>query len=251
MDPGWPPVDLHVPKGLPPGVRPPVVIVLGGVNQPGRAIAKLSGYSALADRRRFLVAYPTARGARPAWDFASTPDDADVDYLRKVIGVLGGPGVCGDPTRVVVTGMSNGGGMTARMACSAADLLAAAAPVSGGYSTLPDCTPARPLSILEIHGASDPIVPYNGKGPAHAGAVQAYVDGWRRRDGCGGAPATKALTPAVTQARWACSTGTIVENDRVAHLGHDWAGEDSQRPFSATVATWQFLSAFRNAGAAR
>lgn len=248
VDPARVPVDLHVPKGgVAAGVRLPVVIVLGGVNQPGRAIAKLTGYSALADQRHFLVAYPTSRGTRPSWLFAPPPggDDSDVAYLRAVIASLTGPGVCADPARVTLTGMSNGGGMAARMACAAADLLAAVAPVSGGYSTLPDCRPARPLPLLEIHGASDPIVPYNGKGPDHAGAVDDYIAGWRERDGCTGAPRVRTIAATVTQSRWTCATGTVVENDRVAHLGHDWAGESSLQPFSATVATWQFLSAFR------
>ena len=45
--------------------------------------------------------------------------------------------------RVFATGVSNGGGMSARLACDAADLVAAAAPVAGGYGALPDCRPTR------------------------------------------------------------------------------------------------------------
>jgi hypothetical protein len=37
--------------------------------------------------------------------------------------------------------------------------------------------------------------------------------------------------------------GTVVQHDRVEDVGHDWPGGASLRPFSATVATWQFLSA--------
>ena len=64
----------------------------------------------------------------------------------------------------VSNGVSNGGGMAARMACDAADLLSAAAPVAGGYSTLPDCHPRRPLPLLEIHSLRDAVVPYTGRG---------------------------------------------------------------------------------------
>lgn len=252
VDPARVPVLLHVPRGgVAAGTRLPVVIVLGGSNQTGRGVAAQTGYSRLADQRHFLVAYPTSRGARPNWVFAAGPgqDDLDVAYLRSVIAYLAGPAVCADPARVVLTGMSNGGGMAARMACSAADLLAAAAPVSGGYSTLPDCQPARPLPLLEIHGASDPVVPYAGKGPDHAGAVDAYVAQWRQRDGCGTPPRVSSPAPGATQSRWVCGGGTIVENVKIAGLGHAWAGETSLKPFSATVATWQFLSAFRNPSA--
>lgn len=253
VDPSRVPVLLHIPRGgVPAGTRLPVVIVLGGANQTGRAVAALTGYSRLADQRRFLVAYPTARGPRPSWIFApkAGQDDSDVAYLRSVVAYLTGPAVCADPTRVGLTGISNGAGMTARMACSAADLLAAAAPVSGGYSTLPPCQPARPVPILEIHGANDPTVPYAGKGPDFAGSVDKYLAGWLGRDGCTTPPRVRAAYGGITQTRWTCSGGTIVQGDKVDGLGHDWAGRASLKPFSATVATWQFLSAFRNPGPA-
>ena len=87
----------------------------------------------------FDVAYPTASGQRPFWNVSGQlpgkPDD--VGYLRRVIAALTGPAGCADAAHVGITGVSNGGGMTARMACEAADLLAAAAPVAGGYSSLP------------------------------------------------------------------------------------------------------------------
>src|SRR5439155_27003687 len=113
------------------------------------------------------------------------PDDAA--YLRNVIAALTGDAACADPRHVGITGVSNGGGMTALMACRAADLLAAAAPVAGGYSTLPDCTPQRPLPILEIHGLRDEVVPYGGRGPTRAGAVEPFLAAWRVRDACSGA----------------------------------------------------------------
>lgn len=244
----WPPVLLHVPPVSADGAGlRPLVLVLPGTNQTGRQVAALTGYSRLANQRHFLVAYPTARGPRPAWSFAARPGqpDDDLDYLRAVILRLRGPDACADPTRIGVTGVSNGGGMTARLACDAADLIAAAAPVAGGYSTLPACSPPRRMPVLEIHGARDPIVPINGKGPDHAGSVASYLAGWTARDGCAAAPSVRTGPTVVTRTRWACAGGTVVQHDRVEDVGHDWPGEGSIRPFSATVATWQFLSAFR------
>src|SRR5262249_7001916 len=125
------PVVLHVPPGRAPASgRRPLVLVLPGANETASDISSYTGYSRLADRRGFLVAYPTATGSRPSWNVSGTqagkPDD--LAYLRKVITTLTGAGGCADPARVGVTGVSNGGGMTARLACDAADLLAAAAP---------------------------------------------------------------------------------------------------------------------------
>jgi polyhydroxybutyrate depolymerase len=244
---GRAPVLLHVPKRLPKG-RPPLVLVLPGAGQTGSVMAHYTGYDALADRKGFLVAYPTASGTRPFWNVSGTvagkPDD--LAYLRTVITTLTGDAGCANPLRVGVTGVSNGGGMAARLACDAADLLAAAAPVAGGYSTLPDCRPQRTLPVLEVHGLKDTVVPYHGKGPDHAGDVDAYVQGWRTRDGCG--PKVTRSRPAkdVQELRWTCAQGRVVVQDRVVDAEHGWPGEDSLRPFSSTLRTWQFLSAFVN-----
>jgi polyhydroxybutyrate depolymerase len=238
-------VLFHVPPGTA-NKRRPLVLVLPGAGMTGRSMADYTGYSRLADQKGFLVAYPTASGARPFWNvsgrMAGKPDD--VGYLRRVIETLTGPAACGDPKHVGVTGLSNGGGMTALMACEAADLLAAAAPVAGGYSGLPDCHPERPLPILEIHGLRDEVVPYGGKGPSGAGAVGPFVDAWRARDGCTGAARRSAPAHNVQELRWTCAKGRVIVHDRVVDAEHGWPGEDSLRPFSSTVRTWRFLSAF-------
>jgi polyhydroxybutyrate depolymerase len=239
------PVALHVPPG-PQKPGRPLIMVLPGAGQTAADIAAYTGYSRLADQKGFLVAYPTAAGTRPFWNVSGhvpgKPDD--VVYLRRAITTLTAA-ACADARRVGMTGVSNGGGMTARMACDAADLLAAAAPVAGGYSTLPDCRPLRPLPILEIHGVRDAVVPYRGKRADHADAVGNWLRGWLRRDGCT-APARRSTPVArVQELRWTCPDGRVVAHDRVLDAEHGWPGEDGLAPFSSTPRTWRFLSSFR------
>jgi polyhydroxybutyrate depolymerase len=241
---GRAPVSLHVPTG-PSTTGRPLIVVLPGAGQTGADIAAYTGYSRLADQRGFLVAYPTATGARPFWNVSGQepgkPDD--VAYLRKVITALVAVS-CADGTRVGMTGVSNGGGMTARMACDAADLLSGAAPVAGGYSTLPDCHPERPLPILEIHGERDTVVPYKGTGPTHAGAVGDWLRDWLGRDACTGTAHRSTPAPRVQELRWTCPDGRAVVHDRVLDAEHGWPGQASLAPFSSTLRTWRFLSAF-------
>jgi polyhydroxybutyrate depolymerase len=235
-----PPVLLHVPPGTP-RARRPVVVMLPGAGQTGEFAEQYTGYSALADQHGFLVAYPTAAGASAFWNVsgkqAGKPDD--VAYLRSVITTLTGKDVCGDPERVGLTGGSNGGGMTAHMACAAADLLTAAASVSGGYSSLPPCHPSRHLPILEIHGLHDTIVPYRGKGPDHAGAVGTWLRGWLRRNNCTGAARRSAPEDKVQELRWTCPNGRTVIHDRVLDAQHGWP---SLGAFSSTERTWRFFA---------
>ncbi|QEC48801.1 hypothetical protein FSW04_15270 [Baekduia soli] len=242
------PVVVHVGRTTRPGA--PLVLGLPGAGQTGRDFASYTNYSALADRDGFSVAYPTATGARPFWNVSGSlpgkPDD--VAYLRKVIAAAVAA-TCADPDRVGVTGVSNGGGMSARLACDTSDLIAAAAPVAGGYKTLPDCHPARPVPILEIHGTADHVVPYGGSGPSAAGAVPAFLAQWRQLDHCWGRPRASAPHPDVIELRWAgCAGGAVVQHDRIIDADHGWPGRtdiDDVKGFASTRRTWAFLSSFR------
>lgn len=242
------PVVLHVGSKAKPGA--PLVLGLPGAGQTARDFASYTGYSKMADREGFSVAYPTATGSRPFWNISGTqpgkPDD--VDYLRRVIPAAV-TAACADPSRVGVTGVSNGGGMTARLACDAADLIAAAAPVAGGYKSLPGCRPARPVAMLEIHGAADRIVPYDGDRSTGAGSVPAFLAQWRRLDRCRGAVRRLSPRSNVVELRWAaCAGGTVVQHDRIVDADHGWPGEDDidgVDGFASTKRTWAFLAAFR------
>ena len=68
--------------------------------------------------------------------------------------------------------------MTYAAGCELADRLLAIAPVSGGTRDLPPCHPARPISVLDIHGTSDQIVSYRGRGADHDGRVRDVMADW-------------------------------------------------------------------------
>ena len=98
-----------------------------------------------------------------------------------------------DTTRVFATGISNGGLMSYRLACDAADVFAAVAPVAANMSVeiAPRCHPAREVSMLVINGTDDPIMPWNGGTIrvlwAARGTVlstQATADRWIELDRC-------------------------------------------------------------------
>ena len=72
-----------------------------------------------------------------------------------------------DGRRVFATGLSNGGYLSYRLACEAADLFTAIAPGAGGISGI-ECRPGRPISVLDIHGTSDRFVPYSLQAPSQA-----------------------------------------------------------------------------------
>lgn len=247
---------VHVPASPPPGPVP-LVLVLHGAGQQGAVFEADTGFSTIADAERFVAVYPDAlpgAGGRPFWNMsdrtASAPDD--VDFLRDVITTVQAQ-ACTDPARVFATGMSNGGSMTARIGCELSDRLAAIAPMSGGYGSQPDCTPVHPVSVLEVHGTMDGVVPYLGKANA-SGAVMPYLGRWASWDGCRGQPSSRLVAPRVVRLDWrACAAGTAVSHLRIGGGVHQVPGGSPPdpgpaSPLSAPLLIWRFFATHPRVG---
>ncbi|HEY2603088.1 MAG TPA: PHB depolymerase family esterase [Thermoleophilaceae bacterium] len=232
--------------------RLPLLLVFHFAGGPARAMELSTGLSGLASRKRFIAVYPNAAPPNHFWNISSAGSRADdVGFVRDLLANLGAQ-VCFDPARVYATGLSNGGGMAARVGCDLSDEIAAVAPVSGGYSTLPKCTRPQRASLLEIHGTGDPVVPYTGRGPSHAGDVMTFVRGWAAADGCGATPARTRPAKDAVRFDWpGCRSGTHVAHVRLLGFGHGWPGapgpvfRGKDSSFPANAAIWRFLSAQR------
>src|SRR5207247_4112271 len=87
----------------------------------------------------------------------------DVAFVRTLLDIVG-PTYGLDTSRVVATGISNGGILTELLGCSLADRLIGIVPVAGlmRRNTSATCSPARPISVLGINGTGDTIADYHG-----------------------------------------------------------------------------------------
>jgi polyhydroxybutyrate depolymerase len=205
---------LHIPP------KPPVGLVLAfhGAGGTGDGFAGGTGFSDAADDHAFAVLYPSA-AAHQFWSLNAQMGTTDLDNLRALLPRAEAL-ACTD--KVFATGVSNGGGFTARVACELDDIVAIA-PVAGGYRALDPCPSTRHLSVLEIHGTADHVVPYSGKKPDYAGSAPRYLAGWAKRDGCTGQPTAKRETKIVTHLRYrGCATGLAVEHLRLRDVDHGW-----------------------------
>ena len=116
-------------------------------------------------------------------------DVDDVGYVRALLADVGRR-IAVDPKRVFATGFSNGAALAHRLACEAADLFAAVAPVSGeNQAALAACAPSRPVAVLSIHGTLDRCWPYAGGAGACIAtgryvSVEETLAGWAARNGC-------------------------------------------------------------------
>lgn len=234
---------VHVPPGL--HGRVPLLLALHGYRGSGPQMERYSGFSALADRYRFVVAYPSSAGTY--WNSTGAPGlPNDVVFIRALISALERR-LCVGP--VFATGVSNGGGMVALLGCDDTGQLAAIAPVAGGYSDQPPCRPARPLSVLEIHGTADQVVPYFGprRRPSSTG-LPPFVNGWVRRDGCDPTAISRPIAVRTTLFSFGhCAAGVLVEHIRIRGGRHQWPGATPPDPgppatICASCTVWRFFA---------
>lgn len=228
---------VHLPRA---GGRPlALVLALHGSHGSGAFMERYSGLSRLADTAGFAVVYPDAAGT--SWRISGA--DADVRFLDALLDRLLAGG-CFDARRITAVGVSNGGGMAARFACAGDDRLAGLVSVAGGYGTLPPCRARRPLSVLEIHGTADGIVPYSG-------AVLPWIRGWARRDGCARRSRRTLVSAHVLRLQWvSCRGGVAVAHLRLVGGHHAWPGAHPPDPgpsfgVSAASEAWRFARGIR------
>ena len=147
----------------------PVLFVLHGGSGSGPDIAKKTGYNQLAVDNGFLVIYPD--GVEGNWNdgregtYKTGVDVSgidDVGFFKKLFDHTVKE-LKGDPSRLYVTGLSNGGTMSYRLAVELTERIAAVAAI---IANLPGPTagqtPKCPIPVLVMNGTADPLMNWNG-----------------------------------------------------------------------------------------
>jgi polyhydroxybutyrate depolymerase len=180
---------VHAPPSYDGSTPLPVVLDFHGLGGNSNQQKNLSRWDDVGDAQGFITVYP--QGIENAWNAGLCCSDGsdDVAFVRAIIRELQAD-ACIDSRRIFASGCSNGGGMSYRLACEAADVISAVAPVDfdcvdgAGCS---DCEPSRPVTVVQFRGTNDQLVPYEGNGP-FAGA-QANLATWGEINMCTGSPA--------------------------------------------------------------
>ncbi|MBL9104713.1 MAG: hypothetical protein JNL82_27465 [Myxococcales bacterium] len=215
---------VHVPPGLAADAPAPLVFNFHGYTMTAAQQVAFTNMNPLADSEGFYVVYPD--GFHTSWNAGACCGDAasqgvdDVGFVRALHAELAAR-LCLDARRVYATGMSNGGFISNRLACEAADLFAAIGPVSA-VNGMTECEPSRPIPVIAFNGTTDVLVPYDG---AWYISVAESFAGWAERDGCGGAPVpgmTVGSASAEVYAR--CRGGVSVVQWTLEGMGHCWPG---------------------------
>ena len=209
---------LHIPEGL---LAPaPLVVALHARSHTADRLREISDFEALADREGFVVAFPS--GAGGAWNAGICCDPSaeqaidDVAFLDEVLQIARTKAPI-DPTRISMSGGSNGAMMALRYACERADVIASAAVVSAPLVT--PCTPSGPVPVLVLHGAKDAAIPLAG-GPNTTLGV--------------------TFPPVSTSLEPFRAAGAEVDLRVIERAGHAWMTA-AEHGVDATGALWEWM----------
>ena len=252
-----------------------LVFVLHGGGGSAEVMPVFTGFNAIADRDNFIVVYPD--GVENHWNDAREPkiysthieNTDDTGFISSLIDVLA-VNLNIDMKRVFVTGISNGGMMSHRLACELSDRIAAIAPVASSIPVnMADIwNPSRAVSILIINGTDDPLVPWQG-GDIQLGemslgnviSVDRTVQFWNTKNGCQMKPEITQLSERDTgdgttvwvETYSGCTNGTEVVLFGIDGGGHTWPGSyqyaaehligKTSEEFDASEIIWQFFKA--------
>ena len=224
-----------------------LLLVFHGGGGKGSGMNWLTHFNSIADRDRFVVAYPD--GWKRHWtNSGESPGDEverpnDLQFLSKLIEKLVKSHNL-EPSKVFAAGISNGGFFAQRLALECPKKVKAIATVA---ATMPEPLSKvnsidHPIPVMIIHGTDDPLVPFEG-GHVRAGArgpilsARDSASKWAELNGCNANPEVTDLPNIIED-----STHVRVERysrckDNVEVLlyvieggGHTWPGGSQYFP---------------------
>jgi polyhydroxybutyrate depolymerase len=256
---------VHVPAKYDPSQPAPLLVAMhgGGGSMDLQADDRHYGEISTSEREGAIVVFPngTTRfdsGRLATWNAGDCCAGAvrrgadDVGFIRAVVADVQQRWAV-DKRRVYATGMSNGAMMAYRLACEAADVFTAIAPVAGTDNTR-ECRPSRPVAVLHIQAKDDPRVLYDGGQGSERGAtghvsVPATIAKWVQLDRCEGAARRVLDKPgAWCELHTPCGGGAQVKLCITETGGHSWpggtkprGGAEPSRAISANDMMWDFF----------
>lgn len=260
--------NLYVPDSYDPAEPLPLLINLHGRTATANNQAYTTNMNEIAAREGFIVLYP--EGLDRQWNYTlglpqyAAINQNDDQFLINLQDDLA-QDLSIDPQRIYVAGLSNGGFMTQRLACTGNDRYAAFVSVA---ATAPEgiqrfCAQADPVPMLFIHGTEDSIVPFEGiqdeNGEFVSLPLELSANLWANFNGCAidferdVLPANDEDSTTTILYFQDCPDGADVTVYLVIGGGHVWPGvRDFQSDllgevsmdFNASEVVWEYVSQY-------
>jgi polyhydroxybutyrate depolymerase len=248
---------VHLPTSFTGSAPLPVVFDFHPLGGTGASQQRASGWGTKCDSEGCIAVFPDSGPGDNSWNVGYCCSNSqqqrvdDVQFTRDMIKFLEAS-TCVDAKRIYASGCSNGGGMSYKLACDAADVIAAVAPVdfrcitgqepanaaslTATNNTACTCTLPRPISVMQFdEGRDNNIVPFNGGRtvvPANCPpggncaafsfpSAQVNFETWASFNTCTGEPSANPGNP-ICQTYASCAADTEVSlctADSANHCG--------------------------------
>ena len=235
----------------------PLLIVLHGLTQTGNGIMDITEFNTIAEDNGFVVCYPD--GLNNSWNADMNSLNSEVDdlgFIEALAGYFENNYNTNSRMRYL-TGFSNGGFLSHKIASESEMCFAAIATVAGTMSTTTaeNFNPSHPTSVLHIHGTNDGIVPYGG-GASTGASVEQILSFWQSHLSCDSEP---LFVPMSNPEGFDFSypekyvyqncIGAELEHIKVVGGGHQWPGIETlfgglgtiNMDFYSPQVIWDFL----------
>ena len=252
---------LYIPSIYSGNIAVPLLFNFHGYTSNSNEQMIYGNFRNIADTANFLVVHPqgtldvnNTTHFNVGWGGSSVDDvgftEALLDSLSAAYSI--------DQNRIYAVGMSNGGFMSFQLACDLSAKIAAVGSVTGSMtpSTLGNCNASHPMPIIQIHGTTDPTVPYNGSAGWTA-SVTNVLNHWATFNNCSSVPTvvnvpnTNALDGSTVE-KYTYENGdncSEVVHFKVTNGQHTWPGSiinlaGTNYDINASVEIWNFLSKY-------
>lgn len=219
----------------------PLVIALHGGGGSGSQFESQTGLTDKANAAHFIVVYPDGYlgplnnrswNAGGCCGAAENENVNDIKFISELIDKLTGNYKINSKL-IYVTGHSNGGMLSYRLASELSGNIAAIAVNSCSMVVTSAIHPSRPVPVLHMHSKLDTKVPFAG-GIGITGAYFPPVDSvltvWAGINACNNTPHNISYT-GYDFSEWTnCTGNTIIQLYLTNDGGHAWPGGHSDNP---------------------
>jgi polyhydroxybutyrate depolymerase len=263
---------VHSPPSYKKETPLPLLIALhgGGGDMNYQSTEKYYHQISKSDSTGFIVAFPNGfsrfGGKLATWNAGNCCGKGrdnnvdDVGFIKAMIEKISSDYSI-DKKKIFITGMSNGGMMTYRIACELSDVITGIASVAGTDNTI-SCSPTHPVSVLHIHAKDDDHVLFNGgagqgsfrneKQVTNFTSVPATIAKWVKFNGCSDKPKRiLEKSGAWCDLYSGCKSNVHVQLCVTETGGHSWPGGEKVRAgkggtpstaISANDVMWDFFA---------
>jgi polyhydroxybutyrate depolymerase len=233
---------IYVPENYTGTSSLPLLLSFHGLTSNMEFNFNYTNFDQLAEDENFIVVHPN--GISNTWT-VSANDDTDINFIVTLLNQLEEDYNI-ESNRIYSTGMSMGGFFSFSLACRLSDRIAAVASVTGSMyqPAINNCSPVKPMPILQIHGTEDGTVQYS--------SVAGLLDFWTSHNNTDDLPIIFNIPDSDTGDGSTVERFEYLNGDsdvEVQHLkitggGHEWPGFQGNMDINASEEVWNFVKAF-------